>query len=153
MVGNAWYLVIGGLLLGADVGVAESQRSGHFPDSQDQRNTVRSRAWYQITTRLWVAAGIQYDTGLPFEFDGEPATVLAEYGQQVLDQKEYDTLSYEAKIARIAATARARASATGDLDTWTEAVQVLRREDHYLLVLLAAPTGLSNPLLRDRLNL
>ena len=36
--------------------------------------------------RLWIAGGIQYDTGLPFEFDGDPDTVLAEYGQQVLDR-------------------------------------------------------------------
>ena len=90
MVGNAWYPVTGGLFLGADVGVAEAQRSGHFPDSQDQRNTVRSRARYQITRRLWVAAGIQYDTGLPFEFDGEPSTVLAEYGQQVLNHVNFN---------------------------------------------------------------
>lgn len=68
-------------------------------------------------------------------------------------EKDYDTPTYEAKIARIAAMARARASATGDLDTWTEAVRVLQREDHYLLVLLAAPTRLSNSLLRDRLKL
>ncbi len=35
--------------------------------------------------RFWTAGGIQYDTGLPFDFDGDPSTVLAEYGQQVLD--------------------------------------------------------------------
>jgi hypothetical protein len=29
---------------------------------------------------------VQYDTGLPFEFDGDPSTVLAEYGQQVLSR-------------------------------------------------------------------
>jgi hypothetical protein len=29
---------------------------------------------------------VQYDTGLPFEFDGDPSTVLAEYGQQVLNR-------------------------------------------------------------------
>ena len=68
-------------------------------------------------------------------------------------EKNYDTPSYEAKIARLAATARARASATGDLDTWTEAVRVLRREDHYLLVLLAAPTERPTSSLRDRLKL
>ena len=86
IVGNAWLPVTGGLFLGDDATQAGSRLSGHFPDSQDQRNTVRGRVRYQIAQRFWIAGGIQYDTGLPFEFDGDPATVLAEYGQQVLDR-------------------------------------------------------------------
>jgi TonB-dependent receptor-like protein len=85
-VGNAWLPVTGGLFLGGDATQAESQLSGHFPDSQDQRNTVRGRLRYQVTSRFWIAGGIQYDTGLPFEFDGDPVTVLAQYGQQVLNR-------------------------------------------------------------------
>jgi hypothetical protein len=81
--GNAWFPVTGGLFLGDD---AVIPTSGHFPDSQDQRNTVRGRVRYQVSHRLWIAGGIQYDTGLPFDFDGDPATVLAEYGQQVLNR-------------------------------------------------------------------
>ena len=86
IVGNAWLPVTGGLFLGDDATQAESQLAGHFPDSQDQRNTLRGRLRYQATPRFWIAGGIQYDTGLPFEFDGDPSTVLAEYGQQVLDR-------------------------------------------------------------------
>jgi len=86
IVGNVWLPVTGGLFLGDDATQAESQLSGHFPDSQDQRNTVRGRVRYQLAPRFWIAGGIQYDTGLPFEFDGDPATVLAEYGQQVLNR-------------------------------------------------------------------
>lgn len=67
-------------------GAAASQLTGHSPDSQDQRNTVRGRIRYQITPRLWAAFGVQFDSGLPFDFDGNPATVLAEYGQQVLNR-------------------------------------------------------------------
>jgi hypothetical protein len=63
---------------------------GHFPDSQDQRNTVRARLRYQIKPRLWIAGGIQYDTGLPFDFDGDPSTVLAEYGQQILNRINFN---------------------------------------------------------------
>jgi hypothetical protein len=85
-VGNAWFPVTGGLFLGTDATSATTQLLGHFPDSQDQRNTVRGRVRYQVAPRFWIAGGIQYDTGLPFEFNGEPATVLAEYGQQVLDR-------------------------------------------------------------------
>jgi hypothetical protein len=85
-VGNAWFPVTGGLFLGSNASNAATQLTGHFPDSQDQRNTVRGRLRYQVKPRLWIAGGIQYDTGLPFAFDGDPATVLAEYGQQVLDR-------------------------------------------------------------------
>ncbi len=41
-VGNAWNPVTGGLFLGGDATAAETQLSGHFPDSQDQRNTVEA---------------------------------------------------------------------------------------------------------------
>jgi hypothetical protein len=92
---NAWFPVTGGLFLGND---AVIPTTGHFPDSQDQRNTVRGRVRYQITPRLWIAAGIQYDTGLPFDFqcpDGETlpqciAGVVQVYGQQVVDRINFD---------------------------------------------------------------
>jgi len=83
IVGNAFNPVTGGLFLGDD---AIIPLTGHFPDSQDQRNTVRGRLRYQVKPRFWIASGIQFDSGLPFEFDGDPATVLAEYGQQVLNR-------------------------------------------------------------------
>jgi hypothetical protein len=82
-VGNAWFPVTGGLFLGND---AVIPTTGHFPDSQDQRNTVRGRLRYQISSRLWIASGLQYDTGLPFDFDGTYAEALAQYGQQVVDR-------------------------------------------------------------------
>ena len=90
IVGNAWFPVTGGLFLGDDAAAAESQLTGHFPDSQDQRNTVRGRLRYQIQPRFWIAGGLQFDSGLPFEFDGDPATVLAQYGQQVLDRINFN---------------------------------------------------------------
>jgi len=82
-VGNAWFPVTGGLFLGDD---AQIPTSGHFPDSQDQRNTVRGRVRYQATPRFWIAGGIQYDTGLPFDFEGTYDQALAEYGQQVVSR-------------------------------------------------------------------
>jgi Carboxypeptidase regulatory-like domain/TonB-dependent Receptor Plug Domain len=90
IVGNAWFPVTGGLFLGDDAADAESQLSGHFPDSQDQRNTVRGRVRYQVTPRVWAAFGMQFDSGLPFDFDGDPDTVLAEYGQQVLNRINFN---------------------------------------------------------------
>ena len=86
MVGNAWFPVTGGLFLGDDATNALNNVAGHFPVSQDQRNSVRGRLRYQVTSKYWVAAGMQYDSGLPFEFNGDPNTVLAEYGQHVLDR-------------------------------------------------------------------
>ncbi len=83
-VGNAWFPVTGGLFLGDNASAAESQLSGHFPDSQDQRNTIRGRLRYQVKPRFWIAGGIQYDTGLPFQFGGDPAEALALYGPEVL---------------------------------------------------------------------
>ncbi len=84
---NAWFPVTGGLFLGDDAAAAVSQLTGHFPDSQDQRNTVRGRLRYQVKPRFWLAFGTQYDTGLPFEFDGDPDTVLAQYGPKVLSHQ------------------------------------------------------------------
>ena len=107
-VGNAWSPVTGGLFLGNDAKAAETQLSGHFPDSQDQRNSVRGRVRYQVNPRFWLAAGIQYDSGLPFEFDGDPDTVLAEYGQQVLDRINFDR-------GRIDPSFQVNASAGADL--------------------------------------
>ena len=89
MVGQVWFPVTGGLFLGDDADEAESQLGGHFPDSQDQRNTLFTRWRYQVKPRLWIAGGVQYGTGLPFEFDGDPAQVLAEYGQAVLDRVNF----------------------------------------------------------------
>jgi hypothetical protein len=88
--GNAWLPVTGGLFLGDNATAAETQLSGHFPDSQDQRNSVRGRVRYQLASRLWVAGGLRYDSGLPFQFDGNPATVLEQYGQQVLNRINFN---------------------------------------------------------------
>lgn len=82
-VGKVWYPVTGGLFLN---GAGGAPATDHFPDSQDQRNTLRGRLRYQVKPRFWIAGGIQYDSGLPFDFNGDPATVLRQYGQQVLDR-------------------------------------------------------------------
>ncbi|HTU32665.1 MAG TPA: TonB-dependent receptor [Candidatus Acidoferrum sp.] len=94
-VGNAWNPVTGGLFLGDD---AEIPTTGHFPDSQDQRNTVRGRVRYQVSSRLWIAGGVQYDTGLPFEFQCDPSLTLDQciagevqtYGQAVVDRVNFN---------------------------------------------------------------
>jgi TonB-dependent Receptor Plug Domain len=96
--GQAWYPVTGGLFLGDDAqGIPTS---GHFPDSQDQRNTVRGRLRYQVHPRFWVAGGIQFDSGLPFEFECDPTITLQQciygpggpaqtYGQDVVNRLNF----------------------------------------------------------------
>ncbi len=85
-VGNAWFPVTGGLFLGDD---AIIPTSGHFPDSQDQRNTLRGRVRYRVLPRIWVAGGVQYDSGLPFDFQGTVGQALAEYGPQVVNRIDF----------------------------------------------------------------
>ena len=90
IVGNAWYPVTGGLFLGDDASDALTQTTGHFPDSQDQRNTVRARAFYQAASRLWFALGCDYNTGLPFEPNLTPQQYVTEYGQVVINHLNFD---------------------------------------------------------------
>jgi hypothetical protein len=86
-VGNAWFPVTGGLFLGDD---AMIPATGHFPDSQDQRNTIRGRIRYQVVSRFWIAGSIQFDSGLPFDFQGTVDDAVAQYGQQVVNRINFD---------------------------------------------------------------
>jgi len=59
IVGNAWYPVTGGLFLGVSktcinqpVGSTCPPLTGHFPDSQDQRHSLRGRLRYQVKPRF-----------------------------------------------------------------------------------------------------
>jgi outer membrane cobalamin receptor len=90
MVGNAWFPVTGGLFLGDDVANAETQLTGHFPDSQDQRNTLRTRWRYQVMRSIWFAGGLQSGSGLPFEFEGTQDQALTQYGPQVVNRLNFD---------------------------------------------------------------
>jgi len=85
-VGNAWFPVTGGLFLGDN---ADIPNSGHFPGSQDQRNTLRGRVRCRISPRLWIAGGIHYDSGLPFDFQGTADQALAQYGPQVVGRVDF----------------------------------------------------------------
>jgi outer membrane receptor for Fe3+-dicitrate len=86
IVGNSWFPVTGGLFLGDDVVTATTQLTGHIPDSQDQRNTARLHLRYQVISRLWIAGGAEYGSGLPFEYNGSYQTALEEYGSAVVDR-------------------------------------------------------------------
>jgi outer membrane receptor for Fe3+-dicitrate len=87
IVGNAWFPVTGGLFLGDD---AINPTTGHFPDSQDQRNTVRTRVHYRVAPRLWIAVGADYNSGLPFQPDLTPQQYATEYGQVVINHLNFN---------------------------------------------------------------
>ncbi len=87
IVGNAWFPITGGLFLGDD---AINPTTGHFPDSQDQRNTIRARVRYQVVPRLWVALGADYNSGLPFQPDLTPQQYATEYGQAVVNHLNFN---------------------------------------------------------------
>jgi hypothetical protein len=64
--------------------------------------------------------------------------------------RDYDQSQYEQKIAALIRNlcAKARKNDRNEFDTWKKAVQTLRREDHYLLVLIDAvdsPASISWP--------
>jgi hypothetical protein len=90
IVGNVWNPVTGGLFLGDDATGATSDLVGHFPDSQDQRNTLRARMRYQVVPRMWVALGADYNSGLPFEADLTPQQYATEYGQVVINHLNFN---------------------------------------------------------------
>jgi outer membrane cobalamin receptor len=90
MVGSTYLPVTGGLFLGDSASSALNNVSGRFWVTQDQRNTVRARIRCQFASRFWAGAGMEYGSGLPFEFTGSEDDALAQYGQQVVDRLNFD---------------------------------------------------------------
>jgi len=59
--------------------------------TQDQRNTARAVARYQLTGRLWTSWTASYNSGLPVEDLGQSLEFLAaQYGQAVLRRVNFD---------------------------------------------------------------
>jgi len=90
IVGNVWNPVTGGLFLGDDAASAVTQLTGHSPDSQDQRQTIRARVRYQAASRLWFALGSDYNSGLPFQPDLTAQQYATEYGQVVINHLNFN---------------------------------------------------------------
>lgn len=89
-VGAAYLPVTGGLFLGSDASSALNNVTGRFWNSQDQRNTVRARMRYQFVKRLWAGIGVEYGSGLPFEFSGTQEEALVQYGEQVVSRVNFE---------------------------------------------------------------
>jgi outer membrane receptor for Fe3+-dicitrate len=105
LVGNVWSPPTGGLFLGVDATNALTQLTGHFPDSQDQRNTFRTRCRYQLAPRLWIAAGAEYGSGLPVNFDITPQQAVAQFGPEIVNRVNFErgrirpSLSVDASVS------------------------------------------------------
>ena len=72
-VGNAWFPVTGGLFLGDDATAAEPSSPAISRIRRISATPFADVFATRSTPRFWIAGGIQYDTGLPFEFDGDPS--------------------------------------------------------------------------------
>ena len=90
IVGNVWNPVTGGLFLGDDAAEAVTQPTGHSPDSQDQRQTIRARLRYQAAPRVRLALGSDYNSGLPFQADLTAQQYATEYGQVVINHLNFN---------------------------------------------------------------
>lgn len=105
MVGNVWLPVTGGLFLGQDATNALNQIQGHFPSTQDQRNTASANLRYKLFPRASVSSAAAYGSGLPFDYGGTPAQALAQYGPAVVSRLNFDrgrirpTLALDASFA------------------------------------------------------
>lgn len=83
--------ITGGLFLGADAASALSDTS-RFAISQDQRNTLRARMRFQAASRLWLAIGSEYGSGLPVELGDAPIDynfLLSQYGAAILNDVNF----------------------------------------------------------------
>jgi hypothetical protein len=65
---------------------------GSFPITQDQRNTARGRVRTQLHSRIWLAIGGRYNSGLPVELEGATNEhfVRTQYGARILDRVNFD---------------------------------------------------------------
>jgi hypothetical protein len=91
--GNGYFPATGGLFLGDDAAQAIRQTSGVFPVSQEERNAVRTRFRYEVTSRVWLAFGGTYDSGLPIDFGGSEADAAAQgYTQNILNRVNFSAL-------------------------------------------------------------
>jgi hypothetical protein len=85
--------ITGGLFLGSET--ANIPDTSKFPVSQDQRNTVRARARFQATERLWFATSAEYGSGLPAKLNGpvDPGQInflLRQYGPAILNEVNFN---------------------------------------------------------------
>jgi outer membrane cobalamin receptor len=119
MVGAAYLPVTGGLFLGDAASNALTQTQGRFWVTQDQRHTIRTRFRYQLVSRVWVALGGEYGSGLPVAFNGAEQQAVTQYGEAIVSRVNFD-------LGRVRPSLSLDASAGAELwkkDKWSMRLQ------------------------------
>lgn len=90
MAGAGRLPVTGGLFLENAGSLLHSTAS--FPVTQDQRNSAHARMRYQAASRVWLALGASYGSGLPVEIDSgvNVDQLIAQYGPAVVRRINFD---------------------------------------------------------------
>ena len=76
----------GGLFLGDEDINSNISGVGRFWDSQDQRNSLRTRYRHKLPRHVWLGLGAEYGSGLPVEFEGTEEEALTQYGSAVVSR-------------------------------------------------------------------
>jgi outer membrane cobalamin receptor len=149
MLGIAQLPVVGGLFLGEDAeGVLGTTSS--FPISQDQRNTARAQARYQITSRLWASVATEYGSGLPVEINGDADLdyLEAQYGPQILSRVNFargrvrPNFSLDVSAgAELWRREKARLSVEGAVENLTNKLNVINFAGLFSGTAIAPPRG------------
>lgn len=50
---------------------------------------MRTRVRYQVSERFWAGFGLEYGSGLPFEFSGTEQDTVVQYGPQVMSRVNF----------------------------------------------------------------
>jgi len=89
MRGTAVLPVTGGLFLGSEIELGEV---GHeITITQDQRHTIRGRISARLPANGWMALSGTFDSGLPFEDEGEALEDGQEFSQRILERVNLET--------------------------------------------------------------
>ena len=88
--GTGYLPLTGGLFLDKEsAGLVRG--AGRFPITQDQRNTARAQLRFEPHSRVWLAWGAQYSSGLPVELEAgaTPGDSAANFSPQILERVNF----------------------------------------------------------------
>jgi outer membrane receptor for Fe3+-dicitrate len=141
--------ITGGLLLSGDA-VTLLTPTSQFPVSQDQRHTVRGRINYQFAPAAWAALEASYGSGLPFEFSGDRAQAVAQYGERIVDRVDFETgrvrpwLSLDATVGVVLAkTSKHSVRLQADVRNLTDRLTVINFAGLFSGTALAPPRSVA----------
>lgn len=155
MAGTGYLPITGGLFLKPDPNELLSGANS-FPVTQDQRNTVQSRARVQPFARAWFAFGAWYGSGLPVELEDDSGDFTGQYSQRILDRVNFErgrvrpshSFSVSAGVS-LWAHERRTVRLQGDILNFTNQLNVINFAGLFSGTALAAPRSFSIRLQAD----